>query len=559
MSWCRLWFALALLLAAPSLAAPAAPDCSTPRKAADSLFDWLRPDSHDPAKASACMEVPEGADGGALAVQLKQVLDARGLYVPIPSLPDDADFTDEDGAAVVVPLPDELPVLALVRGGDGRWRYARDTLEAVPELYGSTFSVVSLWLQQSLPEPFHQRIGPLYGWQYLYGTVLVLLAWLVALITRRLLRNRVRQVLKRAKLPLSDADYSKTNGPVVALVVCGLLYLCLPDLQLPIGLSAPLTRVVWVAMWLAGVLLVHRGISVGADVARGWAAQTESKLDDQAIPLLRQAAQVLVLVVGGLYVLDAMGFDVWKLAAGLGIGGLAFALAAQDTVANVFGSINIFLDRPFQIGDWIKVGDVEGVVEEVGFRSTRVRTFYNSVVTVPNSQLTNANVDNLGVRPRRRIKMTLGLTYDTPPDTLEAYAEGVRAILAAHPLVQRTYEVHVYNLGDSAVEILVYYHVVTEGWHEELVTRSQNLLEFMRLAQDMGVSFAFPSTSVYLESSPEHPLPRREERPLPQLRDVFDSFGPDGSRARPEGPAFGRSWSVKGRETGDRGSASDGG
>jgi len=309
-------------------------------------------------------------------------------------------------------------------------------------------------------------------------------------------------------------------------------------------------------MWVVGLFTLSRFVNVGSAAARAWASGTDSKLDDQAIPLIRQAIQVVLLVIGGLYIADAAGIDVWQLAAGVGIGGLAFALAAQDTVANVFGSINIFVDRPFQIGDWVQIGKVEGVVEEVGFRSTRVRTFYNSLVTIPNSQITNANVDNLGVRPRRRIKMTLGLTYNTPVDKVQAYVEGIRAILAAHPYVQRTYEVQFYNLGASSLEILVYYHVVTPGWHEELNTRSQNLMEFMRLADQLGVQFAFPSTSVYVESTPESPLPKQIAPDLHELQAVVDGFAPGGAQARPAGPAFGHSWSVPGRE---RGSATDDG
>ncbi|MCA9571140.1 MAG: mechanosensitive ion channel family protein, partial [Myxococcales bacterium] len=281
---------------------------------------------------------------------------------------------------------------------------------------------------------------------------------------------------------------------------------------------------------------------------------TESRLDDQLVPLVRKLLKGAVLVLGLVFVLQNAGVDVGSLIAGLGIGGLAFALAAKDTLANLFGSLTIFVDRPFQIGDWVIIGSVEGVVEEVGFRSTRVRTFYNSVVTIPNSQITNANVDNMGLRPRRRVKMMIGLTYDTPPDLLQAYVEGVRAILAAHPFVQRTYEVHVYQFSSSSIDILVYYHLVVPGWTEELDSRSQNILEFMRLADELGVSFAFPSTSVYVESTPDKPLPARPLRPLDELGDVASSFGPNGSRARPEGPHFPVGWSVQARGERERGS-----
>lgn len=170
-------------------------------------------------------------------------------------------------------------------------------------------------------------------------------------------------------------------------------------------------------------------------------------------------------------------------------------------------------------------------------------------MTIPNSQITNANVDNMGLRPRRRVKMTLSLTYDTPADKLQAYVEGVRAVLPTHPYVERTYEVHLYSMGASSLDILVYYHLVVPGWTEELTARSQNILEFIRLAEDLGVSFAFPSQSLYLESTPSEPLPSHEPRSIADFQKVVDGYAPQGQRARPDGPEFPRSWSVKARDT----------
>jgi MscS family membrane protein len=551
---------LMLLAATGAWAQPPEPDCSNPRSAADSMFDWLTGDVYDPSKAAACFDTPASGSGDRLAVQLLQLLDARGLYVPVSGMSADPNYEDDLGRHFLVPLPD-FPQLSFTRDEvSGEWRYSRDTLESVPSLYARTFSPISVWFQSQLPSIFYSRFLGLHLWQYLYGLSLLAIAWMGGQLIRVLLRGQVHRLVTRAGLKLDERTYRRTNGPMVVLVVLGIVLWGLTDLQLPIQISAVLHKALSVCVWLAALLVVSRFVDVGAKVANSWADTTESRLDDQLIPLLRQATQLVVLVIGSLYVADALGIDVWKLAAGVGIGGLAFALAAQDTVANVFGSVNIFVDRPFQIGDWVKIGDVEGVVEEVGFRSTRVRTFYNSLVTIPNSAITNANVDNLGERTRRRVKFTLGLTYDTPPDKVAAYVEGVRAILTAHPSVQASYEVHLYNLGDSAIEILVYYHLVVPGWHEELATRSQNILEFIRLAERLNVSFAFPSTSVYVESTPERPMRPQAAMSLAELEQVAREFGPEGALARPGGPAFAKNWSVQARGIHDnKGSADDGG
>lgn len=539
MSSLRFLFITLLLLTSACVAgAPLPPpaSCDTPKSAADSLLVWQHAESYDLEQAITCVDAPE-AQRTHLAVQLKQVLDAKGLYVPVDVLPDEQNFTNEEGKHEVIPF-EEFPLI-LRRAEDGRWLYSKETMAAVPALYRSTFSAQALWFQQQLPDMFFERVGALFGWQYLYAILLFLIAFALGRGVSRLLRIQVEHAAERVHLVLAPERFLVIRRPLTALATLGMISYGLPNLQLPIEASVATQHILSVLLRVVGTWLGIALVDLGGDLGATFAQRSESKLDDQLIPLLRQAARLLVLVLGGLLVLDALGVDVWKLAAGVGIGGLAFALAAQDTVANFFGSINIFLDRPFQIGDWVVIGKVEGVVEEVGFRSTRVRTFYNSQVTIPNSQITNANVDNMGRRNRRRTKFVLGLTYDTPPDLLQAYVEGVRGILAAHPYVEKnSYEVHVWNLGDSALQILVYYHLDVPGWTEELETRSQNILEFLRLSEALGVSFAFPSSSVYIESSPEKPLTPRDVPSKEELTTVYMGFSPGGATSRPEGPAF---------------------
>ncbi|MCB9682843.1 MAG: mechanosensitive ion channel family protein [Alphaproteobacteria bacterium] len=532
----------ALLVAGCATArlAPPVPTCTTPRDAADSLLAWQHDGSFDLAHATACVEAPPDA-APRLAVQLKQVLDARGLYVPVDTIPDDPDYTDDDGHAVVTPLPG-FP-LTLVRGQDGLWRYARSTMEQVPALYRATFSPVVQGLQEQLPPTFFSRVAGLYLWQIALALLLALAAGIAGGFARSVLHGRALVLARRAGVPLDDDAYGRTDLPLMLTAVFGVLSWGVPQLQLPISVSWAAVGTVDLCLRLSGIALALRGIDVVADVARAWSTRTASKLDDQLVPLLRSAANAAVLVAGAFVVLGLF-VDVWKLVAGASVGGLIVGLAAQDTVKNFFGSLNVFVDRPFQIGDWVRIGDVEGVVEEVGFRSTRVRTFHNSQVTLPNSTITNANVDNLGRRPRRRQRFLLGLTYDTPPDLLAAYAQGVRAILAAHPHVQNSYEVHVHDLADSSIQILVYYHIVCDDWHTELATRAQNILEFLRLAEALGVSFAFPSTSVYVASTPDHPLSAIDVPGADALDSTIAAFGPGGTQARPEGPPTARSWSA---------------
>ena len=279
-----------------------------------------------------------------------------------------------------------------------------------------------------------------------------------------------------------------------------------------------------------GVLQVaYRAIDIFMDVLARRATQTESKLDDSLVPLLRTAVRLFVTFVGLLFVLQNLDINVSSLIAGLGLGGLAIALAAQDTVRNLLGGVTIFADQPFEVGDWVVVDGVEGTVEAVGFRSTRVRTFYNSLISVPNGNLMDSGIDNMGQRRWRRYKTTLGVAYHTKPDQLQAFVEGIRAIIQANPgMRQDYYIVEFHGFGATSLDILVYCFIDAEDWNEELRTRHVLNLDIMRLAESLQVEFAFPTQTLHIARMPgqAEELPEIPDRT--DLRNVVNSFGPGG-------------------------------
>ena len=279
-----------------------------------------------------------------------------------------------------------------------------------------------------------------------------------------------------------------------------------------------------------GVLQVaYRAIDIFMDVLARRATQTESKLDDSLVPLLRTAVRLFVTFVGLLFVLQNLDINVSSLIAGLGLGGLAIALAAQDTVRNLLGGVTIFADKPFEVGDWVVVDGVEGTVEAVGFRSTRVRTFYNSLISVPNGNLMDSGIDNMGQRRWRRYKTTLGVAYHTKPDQLQAFVEGIRAIIQANPgMRQDYYIVEFHGFGATSLDILVYCFIDAEDWNEELRTRHVLNLDIMRLAESLQVEFAFPTQTLHIARMPgqSQELPEIPDRT--DLRNVVNSFGPGG-------------------------------
>lgn len=540
-------FVLALVVVTPllttSLVRAQEPDCTTPRRAVVSWLANLQSDQDRPRAASRCFDW-EGANVGSrrqqetLARQLKAVLDQRGLYIDVDALPDVADVDEEDlqdGRAV---LTERLPIV-YVEQVDEQWLLSSETIGAIAGLHHETFTVDVESIVEDLPAWMRVEVIPsLEVWQLLGIFAAIFLGMLVRLVVGRVLATWARRVL-RLRGQSADADVlRRTVNPLGTLALTAVVWWMLPLLRMNVRANQIGTIALRVMAATATMLLLYRLVDLGADVFARRAAKTDTKFDDQVVPLVRKTLKVFVVVVGVIFVLQNLDVDVASLLAGVSLGGLAFTLAAKDTVANLFGSVSIFADQPFQIGDWVVIDGHEGVVEEVGMRSTRVRTFYGSVISIPNSIVANAAIDNYGMRRYRRCMVTLGVTYDTSPDQMQAFVEGIRAILRANPAVrQDAYEVAFRNFGDSALEILLYFFFQVPTWTEELLQRQNVFLEVMRLAKSLDVDFAFPTQTLHLESvaTPKDVAPR-ESPPRAELSKTVESFGPEGSASLPESP-----------------------
>jgi len=448
------------------------------------------------------------AEAEVRAIQLKRVLDARGYYLPVAELSLDPDFRDAQGGHRVQPIS-TLPELTIEKAADGRWLFARSIVQNTPKLYDQTFTRIPGWLQQHIPASVEGPFLGLYTWQVAYLVLLALLSLLVGLLAQRVLSERFLRLARRGRIELKPEVVHSTRRPLTIFAVGLVAIWGIPDLQLGVQVSRFLLFLATGATSVAVVLVASRVVDITADFFARQAEATESKLDDQVIPLASRAIKTAIWVVGAVAVIQNLGVDVTGLVAGVGVGSLAFALAAQDTVENLFGSMTIFTDRPFQIGDWVIIDrNIEGVVEEVGFRSTRIRTFAGSVVSVPNAKVANSTVDNMGQRTFRRVKTTIGLTYGTSPESIERFVQSIRDHLKANPHVaDATCEVHFKGFGTSALEVMLYFFLDVPDWSTELSAKSAIYREIMRMAAAQQVDFAFPSMSVYLETPPEGSSP----------------------------------------------------
>ncbi|MHC4550099.1 MAG: mechanosensitive ion channel family protein [Planctomycetota bacterium] len=361
------------------------------------------------------------------------------------------------------------------------------------------------WLRAHLPDWLVHQTFLLENWQWLGLLALALLGLILGAIVRVLFFS-VGVRLARARGLEIEKD-RKLGRPFALIGQAALWYVALPWLDLPAGAEGALTLAARFVLMVGVVWSVCRILDWIAAYVGTLAQRTATRLDDLLVPMLRRALKVFAVAIGIVWIAANLGQDVGALLAGLGIGGVAIALASKDTVENFFGALAIVIDRPFQVGDWIRLGDIEGTVEEVGFRSTRVRTFYNSLITFPNAMLIRQEVDNLGARRWRRIRETIGVAYDTPPDHLEAFVEGIREIIRRHPYTRKDYyHVYLHGFGDSALDIMLYLFVGTPDWGTELRERQRFFLDILRLAKKLGVEFAFPTRTLHLiQGEPREP------------------------------------------------------
>jgi len=455
-------------------------------------------------------DVPEAVrsvKGPELAVQLKNILDRTELIDP-ETIPDDPDakryvfLTAPEGDVVIRRRP------------SGEWLFSPATVEAIPGLFRSVenkqvvegVQVASeslspgLWLRSKMPRSLLRTVFILELWQWLGLLVLALLGVVVDRIVvfvaevwvARWLRSRVDKVeeigLRKALRPLG-------------LVAMALVWSAgLRFLYLSVSVLSVLEVAVRFVLAAGAVWAAYRLVDIVAALLEERARHTHNRFDDLLVPLIRKSLKVFITAFGLVFIAETLEMDISSLLAGLGLGGLAVALAAQDAVKNLFGSLMVLVDRPFSVGDWVVVGDFEGVVEEVGFRSIRIRTFYNSLITLPNSNLITSAVDNYGARRFRRWSTKLSITYDTPPETIEAFCEGLRELVRRGEITRKdSYQICLNSFGDSGLEILLYVFFETNDWGQELAARHALGLDILRLAEELGVEFAFPTRTVWLQ------------------------------------------------------------
>jgi MscS family membrane protein len=389
----------------------------------ESMYAVVRGDANAMAQARSTLDLSDVATvirterGNELAYSLYSILQHDELV--------QSELTITGRTALLKRYPQGS--VEIVRMDDDRWLFSKKTLAAVPSILDAKLSSsttsgsldvykslpLNITLKSMMPEALKQGfILEYWQWIGIFLAILIgsisdkLLAWMLA-------KNVARWKRKHPEYEALDETILR---PLGLMAMALMWWFGLGALGLPDGALVVLSVAVKMLVSISTVWSAFRLVDMVYVLMLSRAMRTENKFDDLLVPMVSKSLKVFVVVVGAIFTADNLNIDVTSLLAGLGLGGLAFALAAKDLLGNFFGSLTVLLDRPFHIGDWVIIGDVEGSVEDVGFRSTRIRTFYNSLVTLPNSNLTTTTIDNMGARRYRRMKAMLGLTYQTPPE-----------------------------------------------------------------------------------------------------------------------------------------------
>ena len=394
--------------------------------------------------------------------------------------------------------PVTLLLQRVPREGDGVgiWKISASTVARTAALY-EEFGPG--WLEAWLhPVFFKVRVLRLELSQWLGLATLVFAGWLVSVMLAGT-AIRVLGLLTRKGVAVDERIVRVVRGPVRMALT--LVVFAIGRRQLSLDLSVQqalgvLERLLWI---VAAAWLVFRLIDLVAVALSLRAERSGSVALTPVLVPLQRFTKVLVVAIGALAVLGSLGLNITAALAGLGVGGIAVALAAQKSLENLLGGISLFADQPVRVGDFFRYGDQVGTIEEIGLRSTRVRTLDRTVVTIPNAEFSNLRLENFARRDRMRLLTTLGARYETTPDQLRFLLVRLREILLAHPRVTDTpARVRFTGFGAYSLDIEIFAYVDTADWNEFLAIREDLYLRFMDAVREAGTGFAFPSTTTYI-------------------------------------------------------------
>jgi len=512
----RLCLALCLLTALGARAQEGSSPTATPNGSLQAaprtvMLDYLEAcRANDYERAAQYLDlrtVPTAArakQGPVLARELKTVLD-RELWVDIDKLSDAPEGESDDGlpprqdlVGTINTAKGAVPILLERVHDDGAWTWkiASSTVARIPALY-KEFGYGELG--QYLPNVFFEiHFLEMQLWQWIGLLVLILVAAALSWVVTLVITQALRPIIARSRTKLDDRVLSLASAPLRVLVAVLLFAAGTYPLALAVPVQAFFVAAQKALTVIAVTWLLIRLVNLAAGAVEQWMLERGQAMALSVVPLGRRTVQVLIVGAAALAVLQNFGINVTGILAGLGIGGLAVALAAQKTVENLFGGVTLIMDQPVRVGDFCRFDGKVGTVEEVGLRSTRVRTLDRTVVTIPNSSFSAMQLENFSKRDRIWFHPTIGLRYETTPDQMRYILIELKKMLLGHPKVDPDpARPRFSGFGAYSLDVDIFAYVKTSDYGEYLAIQEDLLLRIMDIVEASGSGFAFPSQTIY--------------------------------------------------------------
>ena len=338
--------------------------------------------------------------------------------------------------------------------------------------------------------------------RYIIGAVVILLFFLLLRkIFTRYIFHWILKFMVKTDIQLMENMLKAFERPLRTLFIILGIYFALKFLPLSLSQDQSVSKIFRSAI----IVLISWGLY---DLCASRAILSEEiqrrlNVDKILLPFFSKIIRFIIIAMALVIVAHEWDYDVNGFIAGLGLGGLAFALAAQDALSNIVGGMVIILEKPFSIGDWIVTPSVEGVVEDITFRSTKVRAFSHSLITVPNSTLANESITNYSQMGKRQITFDLKMTYDTPRDKIDKCVTRIREMLSAHPGIHpETILVYFDTFSTSSLNIFLYFFTNTTVWQEFLEVKQDVNFRIMGIMEEEGIKVALPSRDIYFKNAP---------------------------------------------------------
>jgi len=489
--------------AAVEAGASGAPD--SPRASLTTFLDLCREGRYD--EAADYLDLPPrlAGDGPRTARRLKAVLDHHIWFdldlisgAPRGDTGDGLPPGTEKIGAIPGATGNPEPVTLVRResGDEALWVFSSSTVARVEDWFGL---LGNSWLLDNLPDPL-LKPGPrnLLWWQWLALPILAFVSWGIGRVLAAFTRVALARLARRTRADWDDAIIARVNGPVTLAWTIIVLGIALPWLDLYAPAEAFLQRVNRGGLFLVFFWAALRTVDIGGRIlsTSRWSASRPETI--ALIPLGTRVAKVLVAAIAVIAVVSELGYPVASLLAGLGLGGLAFALAAQKTVENMFGAFSIGVDQPIREGDFVRVDDFVGTVEQIGLRSTRFRTLDRTVISIPNGRLADMRLETFAERDRIRLSATLGVIYSTTSAQMKEIIAGFERVMREHPKIwPDTIVARFAELADFSLNIEIMCWFLTTDFNEFRDCRQDVLLGFMEVVENAGSEFAFPTRTIH--------------------------------------------------------------